>query len=332
MTNIEDMRPRLSEAIIPLNEIQHRPTKEYAKNDSIITAELLEKLCKENPEILTAPKNKACFWYDAAIRGIKDIFLSVDKRQHPEFDEFWLKKKEKVYVLFQTDLRQVRANKLDGENSAQIITEELNLYSLKSLVNFIDGGAAAVADGDGNPRGPWGIASQIFAKNASGIAFVISGQRNPTDKCIWASTELPALMKNDKIDMIVELDSINPNIIKSIRFVNGLNLHSLQCCNITIPVNISGELTKLFSSAEYISLHDIYQKTNCEHIQIKPCIIKYSADGKRSYSFLDSCGRENKEHINFEEIPHMPKQSTLISLPIVSEKMADNEVLNNKNK
>lgn len=326
----EDKRPRYSEAIKPLVELHNAPDQKYAQDKNEITAELLEELCNNNPEVLKAPKNKSCFWCDVAIKNVSEKLNPTNqekKLKYANYEEFWQNQRDKVYQVFFRQKQEYKdIDKLLGENVAQIVIDNMKIYSLRSLVNFIDGGSTNIIGGDNKPKGPWGIASKKFAQNAEGIVTVISGERPPIDTSIWSLIELPTLMKNKNVDMIVEIDNIKPDRIKSIRFTNKLNLRAFQDCDIRIPVDVSNELKKQFSGAKYVALKDIYKKIDKEYIHINPCIVKYSKDGKIKYNLLNDNGKEKN---SYEDLQKEVNGNTMYKTTQVSKTSAKEEKTKN---
>lgn len=92
-------------------------------------------------------------------------------------------------------------------------------------MNFITIGDIITGGFDDGNRANWQYASELFAKNANGIAFVLKSEKNDSDLKnrksinslnVWVDVERPNLMLNKHVDMIVELDLFNPEKVNSI--------------------------------------------------------------------------------------------------------------------
>lgn len=73
-------------------------------------------------------------------------------------------------------------------------------------------------------RAPFNELSRTFAERASGVVIFASGDKDAEGRYgdTWENIERPALMANNNVTMIIEIDIKNPDCIKTITFPHGI--------------------------------------------------------------------------------------------------------------
>lgn len=148
---------------------------------------------RSDENFLSFPKDKSLFWCNCDLAVIN----SDDKKRL----EHWKKYLKKV------------GDAVKGRVVVPQVAREKNLNIISNHIKNTDNNK--VQDD------VWIGLSKIMAERASGVVFVVTGDKIK-DTSIWNTTELPTLMGNNKVTHIVELNIENPDCCKSIRFINSL--------------------------------------------------------------------------------------------------------------
>ena len=137
-----------------------------------ITAELVD-IWEQDQTFLRSERDKALFWSDCKISPADSVI-------------YW--KRKPSFVLSEVVVRKTA--ELIGAKTISYYTDQT------------DGGYV-------EDRELWNRLSKIFAERASGVVHVITGD-GVKDTSIWLTIEFPALIENNDVTKIVELNAKNP--------------------------------------------------------------------------------------------------------------------------
>lgn len=188
------------------------------KNNKILdnlTGSVLLKGYLDNNDFFRMPPNTSLFWSKCDIADIMNNEVIG------------------TYKYFEKERVKDKVNNngiLQGLESSRTVANILCMETLREIIESTDG----------NPqRKIWNLASWIMAHEASGTVFMLSGAEADDVSSTWQSIELPELMRNKNVDMIVNIDLKEPEKIKKIIFPNGLKAKRLSECKFRIPQEVS---------------------------------------------------------------------------------------------
>ena len=249
------------------------------KNNKILdnlTASVLLKEYLDNNDFFRMPPNTSLFWSKCDISNIMDNEVIG------------------TYKYFDKDRVKDNVNvkgKLKGLESSRTVANILCMETLREIIDSTDG----------NPqKGIWNLASWIMAHEASGTVFMLSGAEADDVSSTWQSIELPELMKNKNVDMIVNIDLKEPGKIKGIIFPNGLEVKNLSECKFRIPEKVSSLINSkvkrsvFLASCEkgFTTMEKLY-KMGMVQIRTKPFLLKGDICVELDKDTGLECGCEN---------------------------------------
>lgn len=188
-------------------------------SESDITEYRMRMLEDEKPERFQSIPNTLLFW-----RGMRVIDGSW-QMQKMKTSDFWKSRMCKMALThdwYGGGAKYYKARDVIEEFAGK------SYYTVKELVE--DNFEQTPADAQ-----TLDAACEIFARHARGAAFFVDGmeweeKNNGANGCkkVWRKVELPALMQNKKIDLIVELDFFEPEKVRELLIKNELTEQSAR--------------------------------------------------------------------------------------------------------